>query len=370
VAILENRTEIVSFLVEHGANMEVKIEIKDLDFTALHLAVNMKNPEIVKYLIEKGADIEAMVNDSDETALYRAVSQGQTNIAKILVENGATIEARSWTGMTALHWAIDTNHLETVQYLLEVGADVNAKGYYGNTALHFASFFGEEHDDGPGLDTTNGIISPSHLARPKDLVETVKLLKEHGANVNERNKDGETPLHLVCSMGRFEVVKYLIAVGNCCLETCDNHGRTALHVASCFNDVDVVKYLVQNNAALETRDDLGCTALHLASAMGKTEVVKCLSEKGAYVNATSNDGMTALHFAVQFGRVQSVVHLMKLNGCTGIKLQHLFSQRRLETLNSDSSNLDTCNDDVILALQLAVAFGHSTTVKDLMTKYY
>jgi ankyrin repeat protein len=188
-------------------------------------------------------------------------------------------------------------------------------------------------------------------------------------------------LPLAYSTCCLEVVKYLIENG-ASIEAIDSDEKSALHLASFSDAVDVVKYLVERGADLKTKDGLGCTALHLASVMGNAEVVQFLCENGANANATNNNEMTALHLAVQFGRVKTAVHLMKHNECNGTKLQCPCSQQiRLVKLNSDNTTVElnngncetkigTSNNDVISALQSAVAYGHSTIVEDLIKLYF
>jgi ankyrin repeat protein len=289
-----------------------------------------------------------------EARLQQAVSEGD-----VLLEREMRMEAGSGTGISALIFAITTHNPEAVQCIVEAGADVEAKGSNGNTALHIASFYVDDDDDD---DSETSFFSTN------DCFDDVKYLIEHGANVHAKNNEGATPLHLACGGGLFDIVKYLVESGSN-LNTRNIHGRNALHMASCADAVDVVEYLVEcNAAALEARDDHGCTALHLASALGNTDVVMYLSKKGSDANATTIDGMTALHYAVEFGHVDTMLFLTRQNECTGINIQPSYTQRRMDMLNDEAEDFHTDNNDVILALQLAISLGQSNIVKDLIHK--
>ncbi len=132
--------------------------------------------DIVKYLIEKGADVNAK-DYYGVTALMYAALYGHLDIVKYLVEHGADVNAKNVNGDLALMYASNYGHTDIVKYLVEKGSDVNAKEYFrGVTALMFASR--EGHFD------------------------IVKYLIEHGADVNakDENKLGWTALgwHQLC----------------------------------------------------------------------------------------------------------------------------------------------------------------------------
>ena len=77
------------------------------------------------------------------TALHSAASEGHLEVVKYLVEQGADINATtSRYGWTVLHYAATWGQLAVVRYLVEQGADVNAKDSDGDTARGLAEMFG------------------------------------------------------------------------------------------------------------------------------------------------------------------------------------------------------------------------------------
>ena len=68
-----------------------------------------------------------------------ASERGHLDIVKCLIEKGADVNAKDEDEETALHLASEEGHLEIVQYLIEKGADINAKDCYGQTALYLVS---------------------------------------------------------------------------------------------------------------------------------------------------------------------------------------------------------------------------------------
>jgi ankyrin repeat protein len=158
-------------------------------------------------------------------------------------------------GKTPMHLAVEYGNQEGIEMLFAKGADVNAKDKDGSTPLHLA-----------------------------DNQDVVKLLLVKGADVNAKDKDGSTPLHLADNE---DVVKLLLAKG-ADVNAKDKDGRTPLHLAVA-KDTDIVKLLLAKGADVNAKDKNGSTPLHLAD---NQDVVKLLLVKGADVNAKDKDGKT------------------------------------------------------------------------------
>ena len=87
--------------------------------------------------MKKGTDINTR-NKYRQTPLHLAATGGHIEIVRLLLEKGADINARDIKG-TPLHWAASRGHLEVVRWLVENGADINARDEDGRTALHWAT---------------------------------------------------------------------------------------------------------------------------------------------------------------------------------------------------------------------------------------
>jgi ankyrin repeat protein len=101
--------ELVKFLVEKGANVQA-----DDNYTLIYAFYN-GNLEVIKFLVEKGANIQA----DDNYALRYASYNGNLEVVKYLVEKGADVQAKN---NCALIWASRNKHLEVVNFLVEKGA--------------------------------------------------------------------------------------------------------------------------------------------------------------------------------------------------------------------------------------------------------
>ena len=96
--------------------------------------------DLVEMLMNKaGVDVNARDDMTDETALMGASQGGHVNIVSYLLEKGADVNAkqhcRHWQGVTALMKASAVGNTQIVQILLKNGADVNCMTLFGNTAL-------------------------------------------------------------------------------------------------------------------------------------------------------------------------------------------------------------------------------------------
>ena len=195
----ENILSYVVVALKRGADIEHKKEIdQDLFTTPLSAASENGYLEIVKYLVEHGADIEF----NENWPLWLSAAYGHLEVVKYLLENGADIHAQ---GDLALFDASYNGDLEVVKYLIKHGANVD-----GHT-LRAASENGK--------------------------LEMVKYLVDHGVDV--RDQQGDSALISASLYGYLEVVKYLVRMG------ANVHAQNdqALRFARKNKQVAVIEYL-------------------------------------------------------------------------------------------------------------------------------
>ena len=90
----------------------------------------------------------------------------------------------------------------------------------------------------------------------------------------------------------------------------DSYGRTALHDASYYGNLDILRELIKNGASLNEKSNIGNTPLHLAADWGHLEIVHELVISNACCTETNNNGTTPLHFASAAGRLDIIKELI------------------------------------------------------------
>ena len=136
VAVLEGHIDVVRILLEAGADTEKRA---DDGRTPLHVAASVAassgNPDIARLLLQWGAEKEKQTNDSGFAPMHCAANCGHLEVVRLLLEWGADIEKPSNDGDTALHLASAGGHLEVVRLLLESGANKKKLTNSGSSVL-------------------------------------------------------------------------------------------------------------------------------------------------------------------------------------------------------------------------------------------
>ena len=155
------------------------------------------------------------------------------------------------------------------------------------TSLHVAAFLGREELARVQLRWGSVEVNardkegctPLHLAARKGHRDVVELLVAEGADVNARNEEQRTPLYCAIQHHAVDVVRLL--VGKTDLATGDLLGRTPLHYAAAAGDTGIVRLLLEAGAETKAKDSRGLTPLHLALASDHEEVAALLLNAGA-----------------------------------------------------------------------------------------
>jgi ankyrin repeat protein len=317
--------QLVRTLLERGANAAV---INRYGSSPLAEAVKIADPVLVEMLLDAGADIEAP-NQDGQTALMLAARAGALDVARILVRHGADVNTlETWRGQTALMWAADGNFPELAEFLISQGADVHARAMANDWQAQITS------EPRAQYRPTGGLTALLYAAR-SGCTRCVRAILEAGADVNQPNPDGVTPLMVAIDNFRFDTARLLLDRG-ANPHTWDWWGRTPLYVAVDMNSysarggqtttatetaaLDIVRLLlaagVNPNSQLNMHrpgrggnssrfvDDTlttGATPLLRAAIAHDSEAVRELLAHGALVDLPNVMGVTPLLGAAGMG---------------------------------------------------------------------
>jgi ankyrin repeat protein len=136
-AVILGEVELARLLIDRGAIVDESDDTDESGKTPLMTASMPGNIEMMKLLLEKGADVNAR-DRVGETPLMIAAYWDQVDAAALLLEQGASIEAQRADGQTALMIAAGEGQANVVRLLLVNGADPSAQDTDGQTSLSLA----------------------------------------------------------------------------------------------------------------------------------------------------------------------------------------------------------------------------------------
>jgi uncharacterized protein len=362
LACTNRSAPMVERLLAAGANANAKLLNGE---TVLMTCSRAGEARAVKALLGHGAGVNARESAHDQTALMWATSQRHPDVVRLLVETGADLRARSRTypqtvvgvqtqragreqlnytvlrgGSTPLLFAARVGDVPSADILLAAGADANDSLPDGTSALVLAAHSGHggvaarllDHGADPNAFATG--YTALHAAVLRSDVTLVKALLAHGADPDMRmvrgtplRRDttdfnlpatliGSTPYLLAARFLEPEIVRVLAAAGADRTLTLQN-GATPLMIAAGmgvrsdesrrgiavidFGKVEpesrvleTVRAVVSFGAEVNAANLSGDTAMHTAAGQGFDTVVQFLAEHGAQVNAKNQRGLTPL----------------------------------------------------------------------------
>lgn len=266
------------------------------------------NVDLVRQLLDHGVDVHA-AHDSLSPVEQACISSGLPTF-QLVIENldKTHLNRVGSQGMTLLHWAVsgtDPGYLAKIDELLKLGANIEAKV------------------DDLNADTSLTLASRNHRA------DIVALLVSTGADSLHRGSDGWSVLHAAADTGDLRYIRPLLAarppdsfwLGTCQYNFFVSDGKqeitqnvTAVHLAAAKGRSSFLRFMTQHNIPFDVNAVTGSpalTPLHLASCFGQLEVVKFLISSKADINAKDADGWLAIDYAARDGHLQIFKTLLK-----------------------------------------------------------
>jgi ankyrin repeat protein len=314
------------------ASLKQHIDSLHLSKSPLHIAVSHQKVEVVKMLLECGANPNIRAGAEECAPLHvacvgtygpNAVEIASTNpipssllrdhfflnltniysfapISELLISFGADVNMLVGARETPLMWT--SKSAELARLLVEHGADINARSSWGQTALYRAALYGVS-----------------------DLAVLKYLLSLPNIDVNPTTEIGSTPLMSVCRMGLVSTVELLLQHPNINVNASCRTGDTALHITVLEASETkyperreaadaIIRKLVGAGANVEAESDqpIGCTPFMAACITGDVSTAQALLDCGAnpLPDALPEGGLTPLMMAARhdgFEKVLSVI---------------------------------------------------------------
>lgn len=249
-------------------------------FTGIYIAAQRGRLDIINKLKDMGAPFDSFVSSRNETPIFVAAQFNNVEAIALLAEFGCDPNAPAKSGFTPMRMAAENGNNESVKALVKAGASVNAVS-----------------------DTGSPLMSAALDGR----AACIKLLASLGAELNWQNKDGATALFIATCEQQVDAVKALLELG--ADPNISGDGLTALHAAAERDYADIIDALLDAGANVNAQDKMGVTSAYMAVHFNKLGALKQLLKRGADVNMRQNDSMTPLMLAAQegFGAIVTVL---------------------------------------------------------------
>ncbi|MEM9679289.1 MAG: ankyrin repeat domain-containing protein [Bacteroidota bacterium] len=221
----QNTIDVYKFLEDKGLNINV---VGEEGRNPLHnIAYRTDDLELLTYFLDRGVDVN-LKDDEGRTAFMNAAGYNSLDVVTFFAPRVDNLDAKDKNGHSALTLAVNRNKTDVVQFLLEKKADVSTIDKDGNSLMYYVlntyrsgepKVFEEKLqllvDAGLDTNATQGKGNTLyHLAVEKGNLELLKRVHNFKIDVNTKNDDGLSPLHLAAMKAKNEdILKYLLSIG-------------------------------------------------------------------------------------------------------------------------------------------------------------
>ncbi|EWZ86563.1 hypothetical protein FOWG_10125 [Fusarium oxysporum f. sp. lycopersici MN25] len=346
-AAIHGRHKLLTYLVQKSADTNIQDKSGDTALHKLLMGPTTEGLRAVRSLIRGGARID-LKGSKGLTPLSSAIRYGPTSIALLLIKSQKDVNVKvtaGWTslrevfyhahemihrlshnnsssddGWTPLRDAVRNHVYCLIHFLLNRGVDLNrptSDGWLpvlhivkGGSSVVLQRLLERQPNpaDANQRDVKDG-KSALHWAFYYKQHSAIRLLIEHGANVNEKDPEGWTPLiQAICEKN--EDLVWLLIKKGAQVDQKDAKGWLPLHYAIEFRSTGVVWLLILNGADVKLRHINIPSVLDLALQKAEYSFAWLLCQHGADINEVDEKGMTRLHRASYSGRVEDVEFLL------------------------------------------------------------
>ena len=302
LATLNQHIDVMTFLLRHGADITCK---DGRGKTLLQLACESDRMDAIRCLVDEGAQM------TEVELLHYVCAEGNASLVAHMLCHGYEIDATDESKATALHHAARNGRLEVIKLLIDQGADPLARTKCNETPLHWASnsrshrahlvieyFVKNKLIDVDERDDNDR--TPLHLACLNNFVHSALQLVANGADVRAKDKDLAEPIHLACLSGSSALLLSIMDCPGVEISPTDKDMRTPLHYASKSDHKGLVEELLNKGADINAMDNTNSTPLHDACYEGHEALSRFLANRGADTHVENEFGDTPMK--IDYGR--------------------------------------------------------------------
>ena len=370
IAVSCSNTDIIRLLLEQGADgssVDAFLGLSPVDY-----ASRMNNWEVLTLMMDKRSDIrEQVLNgpnqyslDGITYALRAAAKYGRNDLLEYLIRKGNSVNmALPGNNSTLLHEAVKSQQTETIKILVQLGARTVSQDPFGRTPLHVAV-------ENRSLEVIKCLVECQETVQKESELKNVSNPERtvtEGNFLNVPDVDGNTPLHLGVASGNTNIVFYLISAGSD-KNTCNIRGEYPLTLAARCGKNDIVELLMVGEVQCEAAQ---IDALRAAIVAGLLDTMDLLLRLGAPVNKGQNE--KPIHVASELGRKEIVSLLLQYGASltsrtdSGNTALHLASEHEHLSLvkylvEEERDDLNTLNHENETPLHLAARNGRDYIV--------
>ncbi|MDX2360884.1 MAG: ankyrin repeat domain-containing protein [Crocinitomicaceae bacterium] len=241
----EANLEIVQFLIEEGANIDA---LNSEGLNALSLVAMKDNLPIAKYLIENGINVDQK-NEQKSMAASRVMYEGSDELISLII-NKTTLDEETFLNLLAV--AAAQQSTSTIDLLLDKNIEI------------------------PNTDNAiNPLFSRSIRA---DHVRLLNLLLDKRPDFMKGHED--VWVSFAGEYGAVNVLKRFVELGNS-LDITNRYGSSLIHLATKGNNLELIRFLVENGQDINARNGVGKSAFNIATDNNFQDLVAYLTKKGA-----------------------------------------------------------------------------------------
>ena len=271
---------------------------------SIHFYARKGNLPEVASLLASGTKVNAKQRYTAKTPLLCAALSHEAGVEMLqfLVENGANINAvNKKSDGTALSCALRSGSVEKVRFLLDQGCDIHYRRPHGYNAV-IDAIYGAIPDE-----TGSNETSLTKTDQGDRLISLLNFLIEQGVSLNDVSKDGESAVRIASQLGRFDALKRLFDAG----ADVKSLWWDELLYAIPFGSLGEVEELIATGSDLFVRDHYSRTPWLLSLHVGDIEKAKLILASGALRDDEDHCGTTPLLYAVETERVDSKIEILQ-----------------------------------------------------------